>query len=166
MKEQDLFAFSMLGYNEKHWTKTGTLEIIAGMKSKEWGEQFWRTSPASASFFIVKKSIKSIRFVSEWLTYCGDRRLVTDEKDQLSHSNNLEFIDNRHDQSILSVLLKKWGLHFVKCPGMPPNDPQRKEYEEAGLNHFMTEEKDRKYMQKIRFQYPSLYPYKKVKVSI
>lgn len=143
MIEQDFFAFALFGYSERHWTKVDTLEIIAGAKSKEWKEYFWRTAPASASFFIVKKTTKSIAFVSQWLTYCGDSRLVTDEKEQLTRKNHPEFIENRHDQSILSVLLKKWELFFVRCPGFPSKFPILKQFEEAGFKQFMTYSRDR-----------------------
>jgi hypothetical protein len=138
MERQDFFAFSMHTLVEKQWTKMNVLEAIAGMQSKKWKETFLNSPPASASFFIAKKSLQSIRFVGAWLAYCGDRRLVTDEKDQM-YKNDPEFKENRHDQSILSALLKKWNAYFVECPGSGSPKSYLKKYEEAGFKHFMSE---------------------------
>lgn len=143
IENQDFFAFSMHIFKEKKWTKMVVLEIIAGMESKEWKDKFLNTSQASASFFITKKSLQSIRFVGAWLGYWGDRRLVTDETHQLLYKNDPVFKENRHDQGILSALLKKWNAYFVECPGSSSPYSYLKQYEEAGFKHFMTLERVR-----------------------
>ena len=63
-----------------------------------------------ASYIIVRKSTESFSFISEWLTYAQDSRALTDDPNVLGKDNYDGFIDHRHDQSILSLLAKKWKL--------------------------------------------------------
>jgi hypothetical protein len=51
-----------------------------------------------------------MRFVIEWLTYAQDVRAITDDKNVLGIPNYPGFRENRHDQSILSLLAKIWNL--------------------------------------------------------
>jgi hypothetical protein len=62
-----------------------------------------------SGFVLLRKCLNSTRFVGEWLTYCQDERIVTDIKSCFCKEDEA-FIDNRHDQSVLSLLFKKWGL--------------------------------------------------------
>jgi len=57
-----------------------------------------------ASHSIWKKDDKSLAFVKEWLENCCDKQLISDDP---SIEPNLEgFAENRHDQSLLSILAK------------------------------------------------------------
>jgi len=51
----------------------------------------------------------SLRFIGEWLTYNQDHRIATDLPTSI-HPNDPIFTENRHDQTILSLLCKKWGI--------------------------------------------------------
>ncbi len=55
-------------------------------------------------------------FVSEWLTYAQDSRAITDDKNVLGKPNYDDFRENRHDQTILSLLAKKWNLKIYPDP--------------------------------------------------
>ena len=58
-----------------------------------------------ASHSLWKKDVNSIAFVTEWLNLCKVKQLISDDP---SITPNLPgFSENRHDQSILSVLAKK-----------------------------------------------------------
>ena len=59
---------------------------------------------------VVKKSLASMNFVSEWLSYAQDSRAITDDDNILSSISYPGFRSHRHDQAILSLLVKKWGL--------------------------------------------------------
>jgi hypothetical protein len=63
-----------------------------------------------ASYIFVRKSTQSFSFISEWLTYAQDSRALTDNPNVLGKKNYDGFIDHRHDQSIVSLLAKKWKL--------------------------------------------------------
>jgi hypothetical protein len=58
----------------------------------------------SASFFVVQKTPSTIEFFSEWANRMEDYHLVSDEPSKLP--NVPEFYENRHDQSMLSMVLK------------------------------------------------------------
>ncbi len=55
-------------------------------------------------------------FVSEWLTYAQDSRAITDDNNVLSSTNYPDFRGHRHDQTILSLLAKKWNLTVYPDP--------------------------------------------------
>ena len=58
-----------------------------------------------ATVLIIKKTAHSTNIINEWQRNCEDYNLIND------HTGNEDprFIDNRHDQSILSVLVNKYG---------------------------------------------------------
>ena len=67
---------------------------------------------------ILKKSNSSIEFIKKWLELCEDYHLLSDEPSV--ESNLPEFVENRHDQSILSALGKlykdKYNIDIEKKP--------------------------------------------------
>ena len=62
------------------------------------------------------KSCTTIQFVMEYLTYSTDRRIVSDDKNVMGKENFDGFEGNRHDQSIFSLLTKKWGILELRDP--------------------------------------------------
>ena len=44
------------------------------------------------------------------LYYAQDKRIITDDDNEMGVDNYEGFRDHRHDQSILSLLVKKYGL--------------------------------------------------------
>lgn len=63
-----------------------------------------------ATIQIYKKNEYSVKFIQEWLYYCQDKRIITDDNNTQGMPNFQDFRDNRHDQSILSLLIKKHGV--------------------------------------------------------
>jgi hypothetical protein len=55
-------------------------------------------------------------FISEWLTYAQNSRVITDDDNVLGFVNYPDFLDHRHDQAILSLLAKKWNLTVYPDP--------------------------------------------------
>ena len=60
-----------------------------------------------ATYFIMKKSKITIRFVDEWLNLCEQYDLIS-PSNQYNEINN--FIAHREDQSIFSLLCKKYKI--------------------------------------------------------
>jgi hypothetical protein len=58
-----------------------------------------------ATVIILKKNAHSTSIINEWYEQCENYDLINDEKGK----EDPRFIDHRHDQSILSVLVNKRG---------------------------------------------------------
>jgi hypothetical protein len=89
-------------YMEGAWTKMDVFHAL----NMEWA--IHACTPQSwGGFLLLRKSFDSISFIAKWLTYCEDYRLISDLP---SPGNMPEFIEHRHDQSILSLLAKKHNI--------------------------------------------------------
>jgi hypothetical protein len=129
---QDVVGFQLTCCKEGEWTKTDTFMLLDGL-------EFADTQQALASYIVFKRNWTSIAFVSQWLAYAQDPRALTDQPSTLSvlpqpnsnssssSSNNGEITrqlsslkgklqDHRHDQSIFSLLYKKWGFKAHPIP--------------------------------------------------
>ena len=65
---------------------------------------------------VYMKSCTTIQFLMEYLAYSADRRIVSDDKNVMGKPNFEGFIENRHDQTVLSLLSKKWGILEMRDP--------------------------------------------------
>lgn len=65
-----------------------------------------------ASFIILRKCDYSVWFVNEWLKYCLDEDIVTDSPNKYQ-DNCPNFIENRHDQTVLSLLTYKHDIMYL-----------------------------------------------------
>jgi hypothetical protein len=86
-----------------------------------------------ASFILIKKNNFSQNFISEWLNYCEDYRILTDSPNECGLPNFETFEDHRHDQSILSILGYKYKVSFEIDPSQYGND--RRSPENQLINH-------------------------------
>jgi hypothetical protein len=85
-------------------------------------EEYWNTIQVEAGIIIIKKTDFSIFFINEWLKYCENESIITDNSNTSGLDNFSNFIDHRHDQSILTNLSKKYNIsrdefirNFVTC---------------------------------------------------
>lgn len=69
-----------------------------------------------SGFICIRKSEKSVRFIKDWLALCCDLRLLHPQNIYLHEQNPPNFVANRDDQTLLSLLAKK--RHIV-----PHRDP-------------------------------------------
>ena len=96
---------------ECHSCKRDVFVIIDADKDK-----YTQTIPLLASFQLYKVSQYSISFVKAYLGYCEDERLLLDTPNISGLNNYNGFKFHRHDQSILSVLSKKWDIKSYRDP--------------------------------------------------
>ena len=94
-----------LNYDEKKYTKRDAF-ILLGADSPFYTD----TKQIEASIQIYKKSLFTEKFLEEYLYYSQDKRIITDDPNVLLLPNYKGFRENRHDQSIFSILIKKYGL--------------------------------------------------------
>jgi len=93
-----------LTFKESQYTKRDAF-ILMGVDMPFYSE----TNQYQAGIQIYKKSEYTVKFIQEWLYYCQDKRIITDDKNTLGQKNYPDFKENRHDQTILSLLIKKHG---------------------------------------------------------
>ena len=95
----------------KSWTKRDCFILMeADNKAFHQAQQV----AGSPSLFI--KNQANIDFIQQWLHYCEDPRIITDQPNTCGKKNYPEFYDHRHDQSVLSILVKKNGLEIFRDP--------------------------------------------------
>lgn len=117
-----------LPYLERHFTKRDAF-ILMDCDTPA----FTETKQRLASFVLLKKTDRAQRFVREWLNYCQDERIVTDNPNVMGKKNYEGFRDNRHDQTVLSLLSKKWGIAAFRDPsGL--GDEKRNEFDKDVLD--------------------------------
>ena len=99
-------------YSEERLTKPDAVVIIGTDFNKNTEFQAW------AGFLGLRKSIKSLTFIAAWLTYAQDDRVITDKPDTLlcAQGYGKDYLENRHDQTALSLVAKKWSIPFRDFP--------------------------------------------------
>ena len=76
--------------------------------------QFTDTRLILGGYFMVKKTDKMMRFIAEWMIYSQDERIVCALANILPNYD--EFYRHRYDQSILSIISKKFKLFSIPTP--------------------------------------------------
>ena len=112
---QDVVVFDV-GFVEKNYTKRDAF-IILNSDTADYTDSIQRLG----SFILVRRSKFSIEFISTFLEYAQDKRLITDMDNVMGYPDYEGFIAHRHDQSILSLLSKKHGLESFRDPSQYGN---------------------------------------------
>ena len=90
---------------EYKYTKADLLNYFNFLYNKKitHTDQFW------AGSFFIKKNKFTILFINEWMSlFKKNIKLVDDSPSKIKNHKN--FIENRHDQSIFSILCKKYKI--------------------------------------------------------
>jgi hypothetical protein len=104
----NFLAFSTFTKNsERSWSKAELIKLLAPDPRDLDSEQ------VAATFFLMKKTPQMIQFLEEWLSICTLENFsyLTDE---LQVDQSPAFIEHRHDQSIFSLLVKKYNLPILR----------------------------------------------------
>lgn len=89
-----------LEYKEKQYTKQSVLEYF-GVSEEDRNQK-----QCMATVVIIRKTAHSSRIINLWFKTCQKHYLINDDRKEYE---NREFVDHRHDQSILSVIVNKEG---------------------------------------------------------
>jgi hypothetical protein len=118
--QQPVIPFELI-HLERCYTKRETL-ILMGCDAA----RFTDTGQRQAGLILFQKSAFAEKFVDEFLELAQDPRLITDTKSRLG-PDYADFVAHRHDQSIFSLLTKRYGLAAYRDPSEYGND-LREEY--------------------------------------
>jgi len=64
-----------------------------------------KTGQFAATFHAWRKNIRSLNFLTEWLNFLLDNKEICRDDDS-KNLNHKKFIENRHDQSVFSLMVK------------------------------------------------------------
>jgi len=111
-EKEDIVLFSNKFYGvNKNWCK---IDAFYYMDCDS--EEYYNGDHYQASFIILKKSERSIKFIEEFLHYSKDRRIITEDKDVCGLNVLDGFNENRYDQTVLSLLALKWEIKPHRDP--------------------------------------------------
>jgi hypothetical protein len=89
----------------RRWTKRDCFVLLGADR-----EEFWNARCCTAGFQIYRNSSEARAFADELLVSSADPRVLTDIPNTMGLENFPEFVDHRHDQSVLSILALRHNL--------------------------------------------------------
>ena len=108
-ENQDIMGFE-LPLVESQWTKK---ELFFNMECN--GKIYSETNQIMASFCLIRKTGFSMKYCREFFNYSCNEKNITDEFDE-GFVQDEGFLGHRYDQSIFSLLYKKYNLRPFKDP--------------------------------------------------
>jgi hypothetical protein len=120
-----IMAMSLL-MDEAYWTKRDAF-ILTGTDLPEYANSLQHY----AGMWLLRRNPLSLQFATQWLAYAQDARVITDKRSELG-ADYSQFIEHRHDQSIFSLLNKKWSI-----PGFHVDDVFQKDHGVPGLHAYV-----------------------------
>jgi uncharacterized protein YndB with AHSA1/START domain len=109
------------------WTKR---DCFVFMECDE--PRYYKSRMLDASFLVLVKTEKTVAFIGEWLHFCSQPNLLTDEPNIYGHPNLPDFIEHRHDQSILSLLAARYKIELFRHPSQFGNYLKTEPYRQPG----------------------------------
>ncbi len=131
---------------EKNWTKRDAFILM-----KLEGDKYANSPQYGTGFIMIRKSSFSIKFFKEFLKYAQDKRIITDSPSTFGKNYN-GFKENRHDQSIFSLLCKKYNLKFFRQPWQIGNSDINSFKDKYPQILVSTRKNSRTILEKIRYQ--------------
>lgn len=111
-EQVDLMTFSLENDKlERRYTKRDAL-VLMGCDTSEYTD----TPQSIGGYVVLKKSPFVEKFLAEDLAYAQDRRIITEEDNTQGLENYPDFVVHRHDQSVWSLMVKKYGLKRFRDP--------------------------------------------------
>ena len=106
---------SVMTFRQNHvsyiWTKRDAF-ILTDTDYPE----YTHTGARVGGWFLLKKNDFSREFMGKCLEYGCDYRIITDSPNELGVPNYDGFIENRHDESIITLVSKKYKLFPYRNP--------------------------------------------------
>lgn len=109
------------GFTEAQYTKRDAFILMDCDTSR-----FVTTSQRFSSAFLVRAGCWSERFFNEFLEYARDPRILTDLPNEMGSPNYRDFVGHRHDQSIFSLLTKRYRVEFQETGFLIDGTPERR----------------------------------------
>jgi hypothetical protein len=106
-------------HTNRLWTKRDAF-VLMNLDDKK----YYDAPQVDGSYQLYKKTKHTVKFINEYLEFCENENIITDLPNTTGQ-NLPEFLDHRHDQSILSLMAAKhqitlypepseWGNHLAR----------------------------------------------------
>lgn len=106
-----VLLFANENLKNKFWTKRDCF-VIMNCDAKK----YWDGLQTDAAFSLFRKSPQSELFLTEWLHFCSDERVISSDPNVCGKKNFFGFKEHRWDQSILSLLAIKHNIEMFRVP--------------------------------------------------
>lgn len=97
-------------------------------------EKYHNASQVDGSYQFYKKTKNVIEFLNVYKTYCSNENIISDLPN-ITKENYPQFIDHRHDQSILSLMAVKYNVSLLPEPSEWGNYLQNRPYPQLFWHH-------------------------------
>lgn len=104
--KEECFVMRSLKFQERQYTKR---DVFCELNCDN--EKYTNSNMLAATVIVIKVCEKSRLLIAEWLKLSQNYHLITDEES--IRENYPEFIENRHDQSLLSLVVKKNNAVYI-----------------------------------------------------
>lgn len=127
IKQKGILLFKVHGgHLNRKWTKRDCFTLMNCDSHR-----YWNAEQVNASFQIYLKNEASVKFLQNYLYYCQQINILTDLPNISRLDNHPEFVDHRHDQSVLSLLSLKHNIETFRDPCQWGNHLKMPEFREA-----------------------------------
>ena len=100
-------------YLEHEWTRMDLYDYVNKTYNKNGDNIFENTIQIGAGILVINKNAKSVNFINDWYDVMTTHfKLCTDDKSSIP--NHPKFKENRHDQSVFSLLAKIYKIELIK----------------------------------------------------
>jgi hypothetical protein len=97
-------------------------------------EKYINGTHLNASYQIYQKNENNLKFVDEYLNFCQNKQIITDEPNSFG-PNYDGYYDHRHDQSVLSLLASKNNVNPLVDPSEWGNKCNCRGFDQLFLHH-------------------------------
>lgn len=80
------------------------------------GSVYTDTPQSIGGYFVCKKAPEVEAYLDEVLKYAQDIRIISDRPNETGLPDYTEFTEHRHDQSVISLMSKKYGFKRFRDP--------------------------------------------------
>jgi hypothetical protein len=99
------------GYNHGEWTKRDCFILMDCDNNK-----YYESVQLEAGIIGLKKTEFNTNLIKEWFEFMKNEKILTDIPNTCGQPNLPNFVDHRHDQSILTNLSIKYNLNSFNYP--------------------------------------------------
>lgn len=109
-EQTDIMAFC-IEHLEKYYTKRDAFILMECDRP-----EITDTPQIVTGYIIVRKNPRSVAILQQFMNYEEDDRIVTDQPNVMGKENYEGFVENRHDQTVWSLLCKMNGIKPFRDP--------------------------------------------------